>query len=126
MPFSFTLGARDPRSRARRGTLRTSRGTVETPVFMPVGTHATVTGVTPDELGQAKQSILALIDRSRRTNEYWLTAIGAAQEFPQRLDWCRMEDGDISAITREEATALAARCLVTSREVSYLVLPESF
>jgi zinc protease len=83
-------------------------------------------GVTPDELGQAKQSILALIDRSRRTNEYWLTAIGAAQEFPQRLDWCRMEDGDISAITREEATALAARCLVTSREVSYLVLPESF
>jgi len=38
-------------------------------------------GVTPDELGQAKQSILALIDRSRRTNEYWLTAIGAAQEL---------------------------------------------
>ena len=58
MPFSFTLGARDPRSRARRGTLRTSRGTVETPVFMPVGTHATVTGVTPDELVALGASII--------------------------------------------------------------------
>jgi hypothetical protein len=50
MAFSFSLGARDPGSRARRGTLRTSRGTVETPVFMPVGTRATVTGIAPDEL----------------------------------------------------------------------------
>jgi queuine tRNA-ribosyltransferase len=58
MAFSFSLGARDPRSRARRGTLRTSRGKVETPVFMPVGTRATVTGVTPDELTALGTSII--------------------------------------------------------------------
>ncbi len=48
--FSFTLRSRDPGSRARRGVLQTVRGPVETPVFMPVGTRATVTGLTPDDL----------------------------------------------------------------------------
>jgi queuine tRNA-ribosyltransferase len=50
MAFSFSLGARDPGSQARRGTLHTAHGVVETPVFMPVGTRATVTGLAPDEL----------------------------------------------------------------------------
>ena len=58
MAFSFSLSARDPGSRARRGTLRTSRGTVETPVFMPVGTRATVTGIAPDELQALGASII--------------------------------------------------------------------
>jgi queuine tRNA-ribosyltransferase len=39
--------------RARRGTLHTPHGHVPTPVFMPVGTCATVKGVTPDQLRQA-------------------------------------------------------------------------
>jgi queuine tRNA-ribosyltransferase len=50
MPFSFHPGVRDPGSRARRGAFVTRRGRVETPAFMPVGTRATVTGLTPDEL----------------------------------------------------------------------------
>jgi queuine tRNA-ribosyltransferase len=48
--LSFSVLGRDPGSRARRGTLRLSRGVVETPAFMPVGTRATVTGLSPDEL----------------------------------------------------------------------------
>jgi queuine tRNA-ribosyltransferase len=48
--LSFSLLARDPGSRARRGVLETGRGRVETPAFMPVGTRATVTGLSPDEL----------------------------------------------------------------------------
>ncbi len=35
---------------ARRGRLTTSHGVVETPVFMPVGTQATVKGLTPQQL----------------------------------------------------------------------------
>ncbi len=35
---------------ARRGTLHTDRGPVQTPAFMPVGTAGTVKGVTPDQL----------------------------------------------------------------------------
>ena len=36
--------------RARAGLLTTARGPVETPVFMPVGTQATVKALAPDEL----------------------------------------------------------------------------
>ena len=46
----FVTGSRDPGCAARRGTLSTARGEIETPVFMPVGTRATVTGLTPDDL----------------------------------------------------------------------------
>ena len=35
---------------ARRGTLTFERGTVQTPVFMPVGTYGTVKAMTPEEL----------------------------------------------------------------------------
>jgi queuine tRNA-ribosyltransferase len=38
---------------ARRGRLHTPHGVVETPVFMPVGTQATVKGLTPDQLRDA-------------------------------------------------------------------------
>ncbi|MDR2155151.1 MAG: tRNA guanosine(34) transglycosylase Tgt [Burkholderiaceae bacterium] len=46
----FELLAADPLSHARRGRLTLRRGVVETPVFMPVGTHGTVKGVLPSSL----------------------------------------------------------------------------
>ena len=46
----FTLLKTDVSSRARAGILHTRRGDVETPVFMPVGTQATVKAVSPEEL----------------------------------------------------------------------------
>jgi queuine tRNA-ribosyltransferase len=46
--MSFALRASD--GRARRGSLRLAHGTVETPAFMPVGTAATVKGLTPADL----------------------------------------------------------------------------
>jgi len=58
MAISFSVGALDPGSKARRGTLRTRRGVVETPVFMPVGTRATVTGLTPDDIAGIGASII--------------------------------------------------------------------
>jgi queuine tRNA-ribosyltransferase len=44
----FNLLAQD--GAARRGRLEFSRGTVETPAFMPVGTYGTVKAMTPEEL----------------------------------------------------------------------------
>jgi queuine tRNA-ribosyltransferase len=38
---------------ARRGRLHTPHGVVDTPVFMPVGTQATVKGLTPEQLRAA-------------------------------------------------------------------------
>ncbi len=50
MSLSFQVRAVDVGSRARRGVLTTAHGTVQTPVFMAVGTRATVTGLTPEDL----------------------------------------------------------------------------
>jgi queuine tRNA-ribosyltransferase len=43
---------------ARRGTLTLAHGTVETPVFMPVGTYGTVKAMSPLELGEVGASIV--------------------------------------------------------------------
>jgi len=48
--FSFEIVAEDAHTAARAGVLRTPHGNVPTPVYMPVGTRATVKTITPDEL----------------------------------------------------------------------------
>jgi queuine tRNA-ribosyltransferase len=50
--FNFELLHRDSGSLARRGRMQTRRGVIETPVFMPVGTQATVKGMLPETLQQ--------------------------------------------------------------------------
>jgi queuine tRNA-ribosyltransferase len=50
MPFAFQELHRDAGTRARRGTFTTAHGAVATPAFMPVGTRASVTGLTPDDV----------------------------------------------------------------------------
>ncbi|RZA08087.1 MAG: tRNA guanosine(34) transglycosylase Tgt [Proteobacteria bacterium] len=47
-PVHFTLQAKD--GRARAGELTTTRGVIKTPMFMPVGTSATVKSLAPEEL----------------------------------------------------------------------------
>ena len=49
MTFSFEVLEKDATG-ARRGRLTTPHGTIETPVFMPVGTTATVKGLTQEAL----------------------------------------------------------------------------
>ena len=48
--FEFTVETRCASTAARTGTLLTPHGPVNTPVFMPVGTQATVKTLSPDEL----------------------------------------------------------------------------
>jgi queuine tRNA-ribosyltransferase len=52
----FSLRSTD--ETARRGTLTLTHGAVETPTFMPVGTAATVKGLTPDEVRSAHSQII--------------------------------------------------------------------
>ena len=58
MSASFTLFENDVSSRARRGELRTAHGTIQTPVFMPVGTQGAVKGAGPDELREVGAQII--------------------------------------------------------------------
>ncbi|WP_325579337.1 tRNA guanosine(34) transglycosylase Tgt [Gelidibacter sp.] len=48
--MKFELKGKDPQTKARAGELTTDHGVIETPIFMPVGTVASVKGVHQREL----------------------------------------------------------------------------
>ncbi len=50
--FEFEVVAECSRTRGRAGLLHTAHGVIETPVFMPVGTQATVKGLTSRDLSE--------------------------------------------------------------------------
>src|SRR5262249_47958526 len=54
----FDVRALDPSSAARRASVRTAHGSFETPTFMTVGTRATVTGLTPEDLRVAGATVV--------------------------------------------------------------------
>ncbi|MBU2270229.1 MAG: tRNA-guanine transglycosylase, partial [Alphaproteobacteria bacterium] len=56
MPFPFDISATE--GRARTGVLKTPRGDIRTPAFMPVGTAATVKAMTVDQVAQTGADIL--------------------------------------------------------------------
>lgn len=56
--MKFEVLGKDERTRARRGRLHLAHGVVETPIFMPVGTQATVKGLTPEQLLSLSVEIL--------------------------------------------------------------------
>ena len=55
-PFKFQIEARQDRARA--GKFFTPHGDLETPVFAPVGTQATVKSLTPDQLAEIGSSLI--------------------------------------------------------------------
>ncbi|MEK9658255.1 MAG: tRNA guanosine(34) transglycosylase Tgt [bacterium] len=48
--FEFEIIKRSKTSKARLGRIKTPHGDIQTPIFMPVGTQATVKGITPVQL----------------------------------------------------------------------------
>ena len=48
--ITYELVKKDEATGARAGILHTPHGSFPTPIFMPVGTQASVKGVSPDEL----------------------------------------------------------------------------
>ena len=56
--FSFKLVAECPYTGARAGEITTDHGTIETPVFMPVGTQAAVKAMAPFELERIGAQII--------------------------------------------------------------------
>ncbi len=58
MSFEFKLLKEDKETKARLGEFHTPHGKVETPIFMPVGTKATVKAMTPEELKSINTQII--------------------------------------------------------------------
>ncbi len=79
----FTTLAQEPGSPARVGRLETPHGWLETPAFMPVGTQATVKGVTPDQLrAVGSRMILAnTYHLALRPGEDVVAALGGLHAF---------------------------------------------
>ena len=44
-------------------------------------------GTTEEELDRARDPLVTSILETERTNEYWMTVLGKAQEKPEVLDW---------------------------------------
>ncbi len=55
---TYELLHKDKTTGARRGVIHTPNGDIQTPVFMPVGTQATVKAMTPEELKEANAQII--------------------------------------------------------------------
>ena len=86
--LEFRVTHRDAHTKARRGVLRTSHGTVETPVFMPVGTLGTVKGLSQDALEELGAEILLAntYHLYLRPGEEVVRALGGLHSF---MSWKR-------------------------------------
>ncbi|WP_287059520.1 tRNA-guanine transglycosylase, partial [Algoriphagus sp.] len=58
--MKFTLQHTDPQTKARVGTVETDHGTIQTPIFMPVGTTGSVKAVHQRELKEDIQAQIIL------------------------------------------------------------------
>ena len=56
--ITYELVKQDPVTGARAGIIHTPHGSFPTPIFMPVGTQATVKGVSPEELKEMGAGII--------------------------------------------------------------------
>src|SRR5262245_12292279 len=78
-----------PQTGARAGLLHTAHGTVETPVFMPVGTQATVKAVTPRDLAIELGAQIILANTYHlylRPGHELVAQLGGLHQF---MDWPR-------------------------------------
>lgn len=55
---TYELIKKDIKTKARRGRIHTPHGTIETPVFMPVGTQATVKAMRPEQVKEMGAEII--------------------------------------------------------------------
>ena len=67
MKIKYNLLKREKHTNARLGTIETNYGTYDTPMFMPVGTQATVKTLAPEELKEANAGIIL-----SKTYHLWL------------------------------------------------------
>lgn len=80
---SFELVAEDPTTHARAGVFHTAHGDVSTPIFMPVGTKATVKGLLPSQLEDLGTKILLAntYHLSQRPGPELVAEMGGVHDF---------------------------------------------
>ena len=89
MNFTFEIDSRDPKSRARSGRLHTSRGEISTPIFMPVGTVASVKGIHMSELEEVIEAEIILANTYHLYLRPGLEVIKSAGGIHEFNSWTR-------------------------------------
>src|SRR5947207_394954 len=113
MSITFQLQHTD--GAARAGLLRTPHGPVETPVFMPVGTQATVKGLTPDMVRSAGARIILgnTYHLALRPGDELIAELGGLHRF---MAW----DGPILTDSGGfQVFSLASQAKITDRGASF-------
>ena len=84
--FTYDVIAEDPETHARAGVFHTAHGDIETPIFMPVGTKATVKGLLPQTVEQlGAQIVLAnTYHLAMRPGAELVAEMGGLHEF---MNW---------------------------------------
>jgi queuine tRNA-ribosyltransferase len=113
MSIRFTVEKND--GKARLGRLETAHGVVETPVFMPVGTQATVKGLTPEQLRGAGATMLLgnTYHLTLRPGEQLIAEMGGLHRF---MGW----NGPILTDSGGyQVYSLALSCRITDQSATF-------
>ena len=100
MVINYELIAEDKKTGARAGLLHTPHGTFKTPMFMPVGTQATVKTVTPEELEQKLTLLNDALEKTMRTED-----VSCIREVLHRVVPTFHEPEEVNAAQGEEVKA---------------------
>ena len=119
-PFAFDVVAEDPTTHARAGVLHTPHGDIPTPIFMPVGTKATVKGLLPPTLSELGTKILLAntYHLSMRPGADLVHEMGGLHEFMQWHGPILTDSGGFQVFSHGEHVKLTNDG-VTFRAVDY-------
>ena len=123
--FSFDIVAEDPRTHARAGVLHTPHGDIETPIFMPVGTKATVKGI-PTETVKALGAQIVLANTyhlSQRPGADTIEELGGIHTFMNWHGPILTDSGGFQVFSHGDAVTLTddgVRFRVTDYDGSYV------
>ena len=106
--FTYDIVAEDPTTHARAGVLHTPHGDSPTPIFMPVGTKATVKGILPSQLEQlgAKIILANTYHLANRPGEDLVAEMGGLHEFMRWRGPILTDSGGFQVFSHGEFTRL--------------------
>src|SRR6478736_8262197 len=110
-PFSFKLTASD--GAARRGEFVTPHGKVQTPAFMPVGTQATVKGLSPEDVRAAGADIVLgnTYHLMLRPGAERIAALGGLHAFMQWPHPILTDSGGFQVMSLSQLRKIEERCV---------------
>ena len=124
----FSVSHKD--GKARTGFLKTTRGDVETPVFMPVGTAATVKAMTPETLESLGSQILLCntYHLMVRPGEQVVNHLGGLNEFMNWQGPILTDSGGFQVMSLESLRTISEEGVVFKSHIDgkrFFISPEN-